>query len=308
MRYGLYPASFVHASGTLSLQQMYGSTFNPGSNHGLCRPGGGLNPAAHILGTANPSESHRTRDLLTLLNSGGISLISGLACSSGHTARLQKKLAGGAFSTGTAHYTRSSASGFAHIRSISDDIDSVEGAEAEVEYIPLSAAGLNPYTEDDDVDFTSAPAPAFMSQYHMGGVWLGSTQLTGLVRRTLTPGIIFAARRIDGGAWPVYGASSIVARAPMLSLTFLKADMTFNVLGSLFSAPLGSTLKNYYQRGTTAVDGRVAAGSASHIRVDVAAGNWGSDDVSVANEDDATLTIAVRVTGALAWSVGVAIP
>lgn len=308
-RYSIYPVSFVHAGGTLVLQQMYGAGCDPGSQHGLIRAGGGLNPSAHVLGNANPRESHMTRDLLTVLGSGGISITNGLACSGGHVARLQQRIAGGGFYTGTSHYTRASASGFAHVTQISDDIDSQDGAECEIEYFALSAAGANPFTEDDDVDFTSAPAPAFTSVYHMGGVYLGATQLTGLIRRVIRPGIIFSSRRSDAGVYPLYAASSIVARAPSIELTFMKCDMTFNVIGSLFSAPLGATLRSYYQRGTTAIDGRVSAASASHILIDCAAGNWGASGVSVSNEDDATVTVIVRPTGALAvTSVASAIP
>lgn len=300
-RYSLYPVSFTHAGGTLDLVQMYGASLSPGAQHGLCRPGGGLNPAAHILGNANPSERHMTRDLLSVLT--GVSLTSGLACSGGHVARLQQRLAGGGFYTGTAHYTRASALGFLHIASISDDIDSQEGAEIELEYIALSNVGSNPYTEDDDVDLAAHPVPGFVSLYHMGGLWLSpSTQVTGLVRRVIRPGLIFSARRTDGGVYPLFSASSIVARAPSVDYTFLKADMTMNVMGSIFSAPLGSTLRNYYQRGTTAIDGRVSSGSSSHIRIDVPTGNWGAQSVDVSNEDDATLTVTVRPTGLISLS------
>jgi hypothetical protein len=214
---------------------------------------------------------------------------------------------GGAFATGGSHLTQTTPKGFLHIVSIDVDIDSETGGEAELEYIPLSVAGENPITNTVAVSFAAAPVPAYMSQYFMGGQWLGASQVEGLTRLRVMPGLTFTSRRSDGGVFPRYGASSITAREPSKEMTYLNAALP-QVMGSFFTNLLGSTVKSYLQRGTAVADGRIAVGTASHVRFDVAAGSWGHDNISVADENDALVTVKVMTTGLLAVSLGVAIP
>lgn len=304
-RYSIYSASFVHAGGTLDLQQLREQSINAGSRYRLIRPGGALNPAAHILSTANPTKRFRTSDLLTVLTT--IDIANGLPCSGGSTLRYQLRTPGGAFATGGSHLTQTTPKGFLHIVSIDVDIDSETGGEAELEYIPLSVAGENPITNTTSVNFAAAPVPAYVSQYFMGGQWLGATQVEGLTHLRVVPGINYTARRCDGGVFPRYGASSITAREPSKEMTYLNAALPVS-MGSMFTNLLGSTVKSYLQRATAAADGRLSTAATSHIRFDVAAGSWGHDNISVADENDALVTVKVMPTGLLAVSLGVAIP
>jgi len=305
-RYGIYSASFTHAGGTLDLQQVRDQSLNAGSRHHLLRPGGSLNPGAQILAQADPIKRFRTADLLTVLGVSNI-LTNGLACSGGSTMRFQLRTPGGAFAN-TSSSTEVSTKGFLHVASIEADIDSETGAEAELEYFALSTDGTNPITSANGVDFTSAPAPAYMSQYYVGGCYLGSSQIEGLRRILVIPGIQFTARRCDGGVFPRYGASSITARSPMIELTFLNAGLPYALSGSFFTNALASTLKVYLQRATAAADGRVAVGTTSHARFDAAAGNFTFDSISVSDEDDALVTVRILITGTLAVTLAVAIP
>lgn len=304
-RYGIYSASFVHAGGTLNLNQLREQSLNAGSRYRIIRPGGALNPAAHILSQANPTKRFFTSDLFTILPV--IDIANGLACSGGSAMRYQKRIPGGAFYTGGAHLTQTTPTGFLHIVSISVDIDSETGAEAELEYVPLSSDGTNPITNTDSVDFTSVSAPAYNSQYFMGGQWLGATQVESLTALRVTPGITFTARRVDGGVFPRYGASSITRRDPMKEMTYLNAGLPVTLGGSFFTNLLGATLKSYLQRATTAADGRIAAATTGHYRFDVAAGTWGHDNLRVSEEDDATITVQVRPTGLMTATPSVAL-
>lgn len=303
-RYGIYSAEFVHAGGTLELTQLDQQSVSTGKSIRTIRPGGSISPAAHILSTANPSFQFRTTDILAFLTATSGAFF--LACSGGHVAAYQKRLAGGAFASGSSHKLQTSAKGFLHCTSIDVDIDSTEGASMTLEYIPLSTDGTAPYAETHSQSLSSQAAPAFSSQYYMGGVWSGSSQVTGLTQASYRPGINFGMRRTDSGTFGIYNASSIYTITPSIGLTFLDLGLTASI-GSFF-ATVGAALKGYLQRGTTAADGRIAAASSSHIRIDaVTGGSWGPENISVTNEADGTLSVSVMPIGQLTATLGVAL-
>lgn len=300
-RYGLYSASF---NGTFDLAQLREQSISAGSRHRLIRPGGALNPAAHILATADARKRFATPDLLTVFTN--VDIANGVACASGSTMRYQKRLPAGAFATGASHFTVVTAAGFMHIASLGVDIDSETGAECELEYIPLSADGTNPVAVTGGVNFSTAPIPAYNSIYYLGGVWLGASQIESLTSVRISPGIQFKARRVDGGVFPRYGASSIVAREPMIELTFLNTALPY-VMGSLFTVLLGSAIKIYLQRGTADSDGRIAPATTGHYKITAATGSWGHDQIRVSEEDDATVTVQIRPTGVLTVTPSIAL-
>lgn len=304
-RYGLYSASFTHAGGTLDLTQLEGQSLSRRKSVRTIRPAGALAPAAHILSMADPRYSLRTTDLLAFFtaSSGAFHL----ACSGGHLARYQKKLAGGAFASGSAHMLQTSAKGFLHVTSIDADIDGNDGASMTLEYIALSTDGqAAPYTTTVSQSLSGAPAPAFSSQYFMGGLWNGSSQVTGLKRMSFQPGIMFNANRTDGGVFAQYNASSIGAYNPAIDLTFLDLGLP-NAMGAEYLVAVGAAIKGYLQRGTTAADGRVAVATTSHLKIACTDASWGPNDTEASNEGDGTVTIGVLPTSALVATVGVAI-
>jgi hypothetical protein len=304
-RYGIYCGSFTHAGGTLHLQQLDEQDLQSGCNYKTIRPGGALNPHAHILSTANPRARFRTCDCATLMTA--MSSNFHLYCSGGHVMRYQKRLEGGAFAVGSDHLIQSTAKGFLHVSSIDVDIDSNQGATFDLEYIPLSVAGENPIAESVGENLDGAPIPAFGSQFFMGGNWLGASQTLGLVRMRIQPGLRIVARRSDGGVFPRSDGTSIVARDPMIELHFLNAAISASAIGSFFMNALGASIKSYLQRGTTAADGRIAAATASHFRVVASAGSWGPENLRVAGEDDAITVVRVMPTGDLTPTLGVAL-
>jgi hypothetical protein len=231
-----------------------------------------------------------------------------LLCTGGHVARYQKRVEGGAFATGTSHFTQATAKGFLHIESIDCAIDAEDGAVASLAYIPLSTDGASPYTEDEDADFTSVAAPTFGSQFYMGGAYLDGVLLPGLVNQRVIPGIGFRARLTDGGVFPRLAASSIQQRDPMFELTFLKADISVAEIGSFFLNAASDTISVYFQRGSVNNEGRIAAATASHQAYNLTASAWGADNLQVAGEDDATVTVRVMGDVAMTASYGVALP
>ncbi|MBW3543450.1 MAG: hypothetical protein KY476_24625, partial [Planctomycetes bacterium] len=103
--YGIYCATFTHAGGTLHLQQLDEQGMTAGARRKRIRPGGSLNPAAHILSTANPQCRFRTADVITVLEAmaGGFHLY----CSGGHVMRYQRRDEAGAFLTTASHFIQS---------------------------------------------------------------------------------------------------------------------------------------------------------------------------------------------------------
>lgn len=301
-RFGIYTASFVHAGGTLNLQQLDSQGLSAGANIKTIRPGGAINPAAHILSTANPRARFSTTDVYTVLNAmaGGFTL----ACSGGHSMRYQKRLAGGAFETGSDHYIQTTSKGFLSVGSIAVDIDG-DGASLDLEYIPLSASGENPITDSAAGSLGAVAAPAYTSHFFMGGVQVNDVVVSGLVRARAVPGNRIVARRSDGGVFARYGLCSIVARDPMFELTFLNAALPDAY--TFFLGVLGNAVDLYLQRGTASADGRVAEATTSHIKLSLADGSWGHDDLSVSGEDDATTTVRIMGTGAMSTTLNTAI-
>ena len=303
-RYSLFSASFTHAGGTMDLTQLEMQGLNTGSSIRTIRPGGALAPAAHILSYANPRFRFRTADLFTVLTAMGSNMF--LYCSGGHVARWQKRSPGGTFATSTAHLTQATSKGFLHVVSIDASIDATEGAVMELEYIPLSTNGLNPITDTTSVNFASAPAPAFVSQYFLGGVWNASTQVTSLSRASFRPGVNFIMRRADSGVFCLDGASSIGSYSPQISLNFMDVALPYS-MGSQFLSIVGAAIKGYLQRGTTAANGRIAAATSGHAKVSCTDASWGADDMTVQGEDDGSVTVAVYPTSALTPALGVAL-
>ena len=304
-RYGLYSASFTHAGGSFDLTQLEGQSLSRNKAVRSVRPGGSLVATAHILSTANPRFSFRTTDLLAFFTASSGEMF--LACSGGHVARYQKKLAGGAFASGSAHMLQTSSKGFLHVASIDAEVDGTDGASAVLEYIPLSTDGQAlPFATTVSQSLSGAPAPAFSSQYYMGGVWNGSSQVTGLKRISFQPGVMFTANRTDGGVFPHYNASSIGGYNPGIGLTFLDLGLP-NAIGSDYLAVVGAAIKGYLQRGTTAADGRIAVATTSHLKIACTDASWGPDETTVDNENDGTVTIGVMPTSKLTATLGVAI-
>lgn len=305
-RYGIYTADFVHDGGTLALTQLRGQGLRRGAGITTVRPGGSLDPAAHILSSGNPSAGFATRDLATLL--GGLSLTTGLTCSGGHVMRYQRRAIGG-FAGGTTNVTQTTARGFLNPVEISVDQESENGAEATLEYVPLSDAQEAPVSSASGVNFSAVTAPAFNSVFYLGGAWLGAAQLPSLSRIRVAPGILYAANREDGGAFAKYGCSFIRSRTPVIELTFFNVGLAPDVIGGMFAAALSSTLSVYFQRGLGPSNiGRVAVGTAQHVKVSAAGGIWGPEDISVSEEEDGRMTVLVQPTGALSVSTASAIP
>lgn len=310
-RFSGYSAFFDDGASGLLLRQLRSFGTRTQKSMHTVRPLGTLDPAAHLLSMARPISNFQTSDLATVLGSGGVSLTTGFDVSDGATFMFQKRLTAGAFTSADEHVVQTVEAGFLHVTEISADAETQEPAQCSLEFIAMAASdGGNPFSfsNDDQAIPAALSAPQFSSTFYLGPAYYNAAAMPGLVRSRVRPRIVHTARMPDGGAFPRRTASSINARNPAIELTFLKLDHANAIVGDLVAAAFASTLAVYFQKGSTNNEGRVAAATAQHIKISAAAGSWGADDVSVVDENDATITIMVMPTGTLSLSAASAIP
>ncbi len=309
-RYGLYSANFDAGSTALALNQVRSIGTRSQKQMLSIHPSGSIDPAVHVMSSSRPVVQFVSRDLGTIFGSATpVSITAGLAVPDPSTFMYRRRTPGGAFSSASEHLVQLVSSGFLHCTDISADAESQDGAQATLEFIALSAAGRSPFTLTDDQAIPGAlTAPAFNTVYFHGPAYLNGVALPGLISTRVRPGLDFRARLADGATFPLYAASSINARRPMIELSFLKLDMLDSVIGAMTTAAFATTLAVYYWKGSTNNEGRVAAATAEHLKISAAAGSWGPEDVTVSENDDGTTTIAVMPTGTLSLSAASAIP
>lgn len=301
--YSLFPASFVHAGGTLNLQQLQDVGLQPDARKALVIPGGALDAGAVLMPMAEPRARFVTRDLTTLL--GTVSLLTGLACTGACTLRYQKRTNGGTFATSTSHVTLAGSSGgFVSVDEITAEQDAQDGCRANCSFWPFSSDGITvPIAPTDSVDFDAASQPAFTSAFFLGPAYLDSTEIDGVVGCTIRSGINF--RLLRQGGEPHQRTGHIVERTPEIRLRILKVNYLTTM--GLFGAALGASLKVYMAKGVHG-GARVSYGSSVHLKVTVSAGDWTPDSVQVAGSDHTTVELVIRPSTALAFSVASAIP
>jgi len=300
-RYSLYPASFVHGGGTLSLIQINAATADPGSQMDEIIPGGLVDRQAVIMATARPSCTFSTADLATVL--GTVSPTAGLNCTGACKLHYQQRADQGVFSGGSNNIQIAATKGFLMPSRIT--ASGSGQATCDLMFYPLYDGTNFPLIATNGVSLSSAPTPAYNSVFYQGPVYVNSAQIEGLISVSVDLGLRYSTILPDGYVFATQG--SIVARTPTISLTFLKADMVATNIGSMFIGSLAGTIAVYFARGV-AGGTRVANATTSHCKISAATGALGPGSVSVTGEDDATVTVTVWPTAALAVSVASAIP
>lgn len=306
MRYSLYPATFN--GGALLLGQVASLSHRTGRTVHVVRPGGSLDPKANVLSSGAPVASIMTHDLATVLAT--VSLTAGYDCSSSSQLNFQQRAVAGAFTnpSTTAHVTQVIEQGFLNIAEISASSESDDPAQIMLEFAALSSTGANPITDANNSAINGQPVPDYGSVFFHGPAYFGATLLTGCMGHRVRPGLVYKARRPDGAVFPVRGASSIEQRQPIIELDFLNLARIKANMDNFILNLMSDTVAVYFRKGTTSPGGRVADGTAQHIKISAAAGSWGPDDISVQDVNDATFRVTIMPTGTLALSTASTIP
>lgn len=301
-RFTLFPASITHAGGTMNLAQMQGFNVQTQTRKARIQPAGSVDPAAHVLAFADPVVRFGTRDLATLLAT--VSPSAGLKLSgSGAFFRLRERDDGGTFLTGATHETYDVAQGLVVLDTLTANQDDEQGAICQCMLHATYDGANEPIVHNTGVDFSLAPSPAFVSEYWLGPAYHNGAEIKGLVSSSVEFGVNVSPRRVSGQVFAQKLA--IVRRQPVLRLTILKADATAAL--SLFTRGLSGTFSLYFQKGVNN-GARVAANSASHVKISATAGEWSDEEITAEENDDGTVSIVVMPTGVLSTSVASTIP
>lgn len=302
-RYSGYSSSHVHAGGTLALTQLRRCAINNGKEVIEVPAMGDIDRKAVCMSHANPEVMLKSADLATVF--GTVSPTVGLKCNGTSVFRYQLRADGGVFDSGNTHLLVSSTSGFLCVESVQAQRDDAnDGAFAELKFYPQWGGLLN--TAPLIVTTPSAiggTAPAFGSQFFMGPVYLGSTELENLISCKVEFGLAYTRKTGSGDPWARRG--SIYKRRPVFTFVFEKLPNVNSA--AMFTASVGETLAAYFWKGAMG-SARVAVDGGVHCKVSATAGEWGAEDITVEDEDDATTTIRVSPTNTVAVAVNSNIP
>lgn len=287
-RYSGYTASVVYAGPTtLNLKQITGHEISMQRSLTEVLAAGLVERSSVIESHSDPMVRITSADLTTII--GAISPSIGLSCTGGATFRGQTRLQGGVFDTAATHVTYTSQLGWIGINSISASQDDLKGAVCELSYYPLWDGTNNPLVYTGTVAAFAGIDPAFNSQFYLGPVYLGSTQLEGVRSVSINFGMEFRPKRADGDPYARIGA--IYIRRPEISINFEK--LANNATVGLFSSNYtGNDIKCYFWKGSSG-GVRTAVANASHCKVTAAEGTWGSESVAFSEEEDQSLTVKV---------------
>lgn len=296
-RSSIYPATLVGGS-TITLQQLHGVTVNPGSNKDIIIPGGSIDPSAVPMVYADPRVSLATYDLVTAL---GVSITAGFSITGASLIQYQARTHNATFEGSTSHTLLTINKGFAMISGISASQDGP--AECGLTVFPLYDGTNYPLLATTSQSLTSTPT--FTSKFGLGPVTVNGTALNGVTAVSIDPGINYVPNRQDGDVFARVGA--IYTRMPSISITL--TDMaSVGTVGSMFNACLAGTIACYFSKYNGCTGFRVANATTSHCKVSAAAGAWSPESLSVANNDDGSVTMRVQVTGTIAAVTNSALP
>ena len=302
-RFEVYPATFVHSGGTLTLSQIQDFRASTGAQKSEVIPAGVIDRQAVIVANANPSASVGTRDLNTYF--GTVSATLGLCLSGNAVFQLQEREECAAFVTGSTHGNVTATGGVLKPDTISVDNDSVDGAVLRSTFFPFWDGTNKPFVFNDAAALSGTPA--FNSQYYMGGVYSGgdalANEIDGVSSMTFDFGLNFVLVRASGAPYPT--SAYISSRQPVFTFRTGKTDEGASV--DMFGRAVSTAFAFYFRKGTNNGD-RVPKSTAQHCKISCTAGDIETNEVGGTAGQDAELVTTVRPTGTITLSVASAMP
>lgn len=297
-RYSIYPADFVLSTpATHTIRQMDGHTFNPNPVKSPYTPGGGLDRAHVGLVNASPMHTFNTLDLETIFVDMAVSPIAGLDIEGIAPAavwRYQERLCQGGFDTTATHIAINSNAGFLKPGTLSASAGDTDGASVSMDFYSISTDGLTaPDTKADAVNFSGVSAPTFESRYFFGPIYYNSSKLEGMDSVSIDFGIACEAKHFDF----VYPQCVTITRRDP-TITFTGNNMAIDAALNLFVNDAAGAFAIYFRKGVHG-QSRVPVGTASHIKITAATGEWSVDSNSVSRTDDGQISVTVMPTGTI---------
>ncbi len=313
-RYSLYAAQI----GDRTFRDIGNVSFRTQSRKSVPIPSGDIHPRAVINCCSDPVIGFTTRDLLNAL--GGSPTISpatgykvdtaGSPATAPTLLQFQKRSFGGSFEgSGTSvHTVGTSTRGVALLRSLSCGIDDEQGAQASIEYMPLSVDG---YT--DPVSWSNASALTssglFNGMFYLGPVRIGLigsslADFASLQRLEINFGIDFRSPRADGTVFAINGSTYAVI--PEIRATFLDHAAKSNLMGRPWGRAFSGSGSawNFFLRQGEHGGGRIAVDSASHVVITANTGDETVDSLEVNRIDDSNVQVILRPTAGITVATG----
>lgn len=218
--------------GALTLKQVRSSNFSPNVQHFTARAAGASAPSEISVVQAQPQASFVTGDLGGVI--GGTSTTAGLLVSSGTiTIPWNQRSNGGAFTSGTNHWTLSATDGLLMPTSVSASQGDPAGASVECTLYPVSTDGeTSPIASNTSQALASA---AFNAMYEFGPVSINGTQLTKAISSRVDYGVPVAFEQYDGDHYPQYVFIDAENIEPMITITFANVA-ALDSYGPLFAS------------------------------------------------------------------------
>ncbi len=200
--------------GANSLRQVVSSQYSANGRVIVGRASGGVDPAALYGGQAGPAASFDSADVAGALGFAGVA--TGLILSSSTiTIPFNERANGGTFAGALSHSVISATDGLLIPTQIAASQDS-EAVIASLALLFISSNGLvDPITINVN---QSLAAQAFNSQFAMGPVYFGGSQVPEAVGWRVNPGIQVEGVSYNGGIYPT--ALHITGRNPTIEILF----------------------------------------------------------------------------------------
>jgi hypothetical protein len=298
-RFSIYSADIIGGSGTTTFNQLHGSGVGMGQNVDEEFTGGSIDRNVSILAEAESKAYLETRDLFKLLTD--VSITAGLVCPTGALFRGRRRADSGTHSGSNDHMVAASAKGFFCITSL--NCRQGVAAEARCEYWSLYDGETKPFTLSVAANASGVTAPAVNSKYYLGPVKINGTALTDVQSVEVTPGLDVRWIKGDGDVFPRNCA--IYLRRPTFKINF-STPQNLNTLAALYLVEK-TNVDVFLRKGTTGDAGRVADGTAEHIRIRSSSAAAKPDDLTGQGNDDYTSGVTILPNGTISTSLTEAI-
>lgn len=300
-RFSGYTATLGYATGqTLDLTQLVSINMDMGNTIAPLTPAGLLNPAKHLTPRSIPNLSIVTGDLAGIF--AAIDAQTGLLCDETSTFRLQERSDGGAFEAGATHPQWTTAKGFIWPTTLSAELESQEGAQLTLSYMPLWNESVAPLVPSDGNNLSGVTAPAFSSAFFLASPYLNGTVIEGCQSVNIDFGINVVGAPSQPNTYNTH--ASIQSRQPKITFTVMKADEQATMVQ--IGTNIATSFAAYLQRADPDSD-RIAAATTSHFKFSCTAGRIERRSVSWNGVADAAVEFMVYPNGSIAVSTGVAI-
>lgn len=275
---------------------------NPGVQQMVMTAGGNVTPTSRALSHADPKINITTADLATLL--GLVSPSTGLKVSSAWEGQYEKRADGGVYSGSGSHVTLNGTNGYLCINAINAEQDNVQGADAEVEFHPLSSDGMSvPVTVN--LSQSLAGSPDVPARFALGPVYANGTEIAA-TKANIQFGKKVGGKRAGGALF--LRTVNVEERLPGIEITVIDPTLCDEAKLNYFLGAMSGTGVVVYLLKVNPGAGRVDGATGAHISFSCASGVWVMTGQQASAQGDVMTTFRADLTGVITVSTTATIP